>query len=309
MDYKQKLIIKTAKLYYLEGLNLNDISKKLQISPATISRYLKKALESNIVEIKINDIKDENYELEKLLELKYSIRECYIVTYFKNEIKMYKEAAGYLINIFERLLKDDDYLGVSWGRTDKGIIDCMDRVKIKNNIKLVPIIGSMGDVELGINTNSISRKLADKIDGTSYVINSPAFLDTKKIHDAIIKNGNVQRIIELWKKINTAVMGVGNLSTNSTIYKLKIQSKEELDYLKSLGVIGEINLNYINIKGNLVPNEINERLIRMPLEMLKKVKNLILINLTESKSNVLKTVLSQGMVDVLLIDEKTARCL
>ena len=49
---QDKLLSKIARLYYLEDMNQDEIAQKFHINRVRVSRYLKKARERDLVEIK-----------------------------------------------------------------------------------------------------------------------------------------------------------------------------------------------------------------------------------------------------------------
>ena len=51
--YQEKLIAKTANLYYVKNLNQKQISNVLHISQATVSRLLDKAIKNKIVKVSV----------------------------------------------------------------------------------------------------------------------------------------------------------------------------------------------------------------------------------------------------------------
>jgi DNA-binding transcriptional regulator LsrR (DeoR family) len=301
-----RLITKIAKLYYLDNLNQAKISKKLNISTSAVSRSLRKAVESKIVDIRIISSFDNECDIERKLEEKYHIRECVVVSAVKKPESICREMATVMRNVLERVIEEGDHIGVSWGETDKLLVENL-QFRKRINVKVVPIIGGLGEFETGVNTNSIARTLAERIGGSSYLINSPAVLDSREIREIIEKDSNTSRIKQLWERLTTVIVGAGDLSEESSAHKYSILRDDELDYLKSLGVVGEVNLNYINSLGESVANKIDQRLLRMSLSSLKKIKNLILVAFGRRKVRVIMGALRGGFVDVLITDEMTAR--
>ncbi len=73
-----KLLSKIARLYYLEDMNQSEIAERFNINRVKVSRYLKKARERNIVDIKINYPRESYHELEREIESRYNLKECII---------------------------------------------------------------------------------------------------------------------------------------------------------------------------------------------------------------------------------------
>ncbi|MHB8280331.1 MAG: sugar-binding domain-containing protein [Candidatus Humimicrobiaceae bacterium] len=148
-----------------------DIAKKLSISRVAVSRLLSRAKAQKIIEIKINKLKGDYQDLELEIEENFKINECVVVPSYDNDLNIFKEIADSLSNILDRMVVNNDYVGVSWG-TSLGIISEYLTVEKKENIKVIPIIGGLGGIDKGINSNTIAKNFADSFGGISYVISS-----------------------------------------------------------------------------------------------------------------------------------------
>lgn len=303
---KKKLISKISRLYYISNLTQQEIANKLNLSRTKVSRYLDMARKERIVEIKINSLHESYEELEHAVEEKYKIKECAVVPSCESKEETLKEIAKELSNIFERILKDGDYLGIGWGTSLKGIADYLD-VSRKISIKVIPIIGGLGKVGTGVHTNSVARAVADKIGGISYMINAPAVLDSKKAREVIENESNTREIINMADQINAAMVGMGDISSESTLVKTGNFSAEEFNYLSSLGVVGDVNLIFINEDGEHIKSKIDDRIIRISANKIKKIKNKIGVGFGDKKVKVIEGALKGKFINILLTDEDTAK--
>ena len=74
IDEKRDLLIKVAKLYYVEGRSQEEIAQEVHVSRPTVSRLLKTSISSGIVQIRIDDISSFGIELAKRIEDRFGIR-------------------------------------------------------------------------------------------------------------------------------------------------------------------------------------------------------------------------------------------
>jgi len=304
---QDKLLSKIARLYYLEDMSQDKIAEKFNINRVRVSRYLKKARERDLVEIKIK-APAENYQvLERGIENTYGIRECIVVPDHDNAKDILRDMASALSNVFERTLKDGDYLGVNWGLTLKGVSQYLQPSR-KINIKVVPMIGGIGTIETGIHTNSIAKSFADVFGGISYVINAPAILGNKRAKHVLMEESNTRELFELFKRLSIAVFSFSDLGPEASYVKYGSISEEELQYLESLGIVGDINLDFVNAHGEHVPNSISDRVIALPVSEIKRIRNIIGIAYGKRKGEITRAVLRGGILDVLIIDKNLADC-
>jgi DNA-binding transcriptional regulator LsrR (DeoR family) len=302
---REKLLPKIARLYYLEDMNQDEIAKKFNINRVRVSRYLKKARESNIVEIKIHSSKESYQDLEHSIENKYSLKECIVIPSHEEPEEILSSMATALTSILERILKNGDTIGVNWGLTLKGVVGFMHSTK-KIKIKVVPIVGGMGRIETGIHTNSIAKNLADVFSGISYIINAPAILDSKETKDVLLRDSNTKQIFELLKDLDCVVFSFSDLGPESSYAIYSFINPEEREYLKELGIVGDVNLDFINKKGEHVSNKINDRVITLPLSKIKKIRNVIGIAFGSRKAEITKAVLQGSIIDIIIIDKDLA---
>lgn len=305
IESNRKFLYKISRLYYFDNLTQEEISKKLGISRSKVSRFLDKARAEKIVEIKLN-YPDENFdETESLIEKRFGIKECIIVPSFDSEEEIFKNMAEALSLLLQRILKNGDYVGINWGNTLKEVIARL-YIPRKININVVPMMGGLGRIDTGMQTNLIASNLAERFGGISYQIHFPAFLDSKNLKKMISDDSNVREIFDLSEKINTAVLGMSATSENSTLIRMGIFTIKDMAYLKSLGIVGDINLNWVNSKGNFVPNDIFDRTLNIPFGKLKKIRNVIGVAFGSHKVKIIKALLSSRLVNIFITDHNTA---
>lgn len=73
------LLAKTARLYYEWGLSQSEIAAQLDLSQATVSHLLKRALDQKIVQISITLPSGFHADPEDELQMKYNFKEAIVV--------------------------------------------------------------------------------------------------------------------------------------------------------------------------------------------------------------------------------------
>jgi DNA-binding transcriptional regulator LsrR (DeoR family) len=304
----EKLLPKIAHLYYLEDMSQEKIAEKFNINRVRVSRYLKKAREMNIVEIKVNYSKESYQELERLIEKRYGLKECIIIPSHDNDQGIARELAASLSNALQRIVKSGDSIGVNWGLTLKEVIAFMDSPK-PLDVKVVPMCGGLGRIERGINTNSIAKSLADVYGGISYVINAPAILDSKETKEVLLEDSNTKEIFELLKGLKCAVFSFSDLGPESSYVKYGLISREEIEYLRGRGIVGDVNLDFLDSRGVHVPNTLYDRVIALPISEIMKIQNVVGIAYGLRKAKIAKAALNGNIFDILIIDLELAEAI
>ena len=127
-------MVKIAKMYYQQGLTQTEIAKRLRLSRPTISRMMQEALQQGIVRIEIADIPGDQSELTQELQSKYDLFEVIVVdvncpmTYEGVSDVLGIAAADY----FQRVVKDGDVIGLTWGSALASMVRNLDQEKKPN---------------------------------------------------------------------------------------------------------------------------------------------------------------------------------
>jgi DNA-binding transcriptional regulator LsrR (DeoR family) len=118
-----------------------------------------------------------------------------------------------------------------------------------------------------------------------------------------MRDSNTKEIFELLRHLDSAVFSFSDIGPESSYSKYEFIRIEELSYLKGLGIVGDVNLNFIDRYGVLVSNRINDRVIALPLSEIGKIRNVIGIAFGSRKIDITRAVLHSGIVDILIIDK------
>ena len=303
---KKDIIFKILKYYYNDNLTQVEIAPKLNITRVAVSRYLSKAKKAGLIEFKIkypaNFTMDKYDKIEIELKKAFNLKECIIVPSHDNPMETLQELSYRLVELFDKIVSNNTFLGVGWGATLEKIANLME-IDEKKKIKVIPLIGGYGRLFDDGHSNNIAKLISEKFNGTCYVVNIPALLDTKEIKESIEKDSAAIEIFKLAKRVEVAILCMGDLTTESSLYKTEQLNLEDLDYLTGLGVAGDINYIFIDKEGNFVPNEISQRLTNIfPLELMKSTKNVIGIAIGARKAKIIRAVLKGNLINTLLTD-------
>ena len=300
-----KLLPKIAHLYYLEDMNQDQIAERLNLNRVRVSRYLKKAREKKIVEIRINHAGESHHELERSLERRWGLKECVVIPDRESREETYGEIAESLTGLLLRTLKPGDSVGVNWGHTLKEVVALM-RTSSRLQVKVVPMVGGLGMIERGIHTNSVARGLADVLGGVSYVINAPAILDSRQTRQVLMGDSNTREIFNLLEELDCAVFSFSDLGPASSHVTYGVFSDRDMRYLRGLGVVGDVNLNFLDARGRPVPNRIGERVIALSVDGIRRIPTRIGVACGGRKTEVARAVLRGGIANMLIVDREIA---
>jgi DNA-binding transcriptional regulator LsrR (DeoR family) len=298
-------LVEICRLYYDDRLTQAQIAKKLNISRPTVSKLITEAREKGIVKIEIKSTLEGNSSLlEQLIET-FKLQGGLIVPTSSNDENLnakltLSQGAVYL----EGLLDTMKNVGLGWGYSMGGLIDALNPQAPKENIDraVCPIIGSAANAIRWYQTNELTRIFAEKTGFKPYFLHAPAFPlsgDNKKHFENTFE---FQEISNLWTELDTVILSIGTYpSVPDQATAARFGNK-----LRERKAVGMITAYYFDIEGNIIESE-NDIVIRLPLEILRKVKRVIAISGGEKKVSSTRGALMTGIVTHLITDEITAR--
>ena len=302
----RQLLYKVCKMYYVDNFTQKVIGDRLGVSRMKVARVLYEARQQGLVEIKLHFDSIGRAELGRELERTFAARECAVVSTYENTEQMLSEMSVAVADILDRSLADGMIVGVSWGTTLEGMAKYL-KPRKKYEVKIVPIVGAVGLEGSGSYTNYVTRSFSEKLGGPNYTINVPAVVNSKAEKEVMENVGSTRQIIDLASRAEVLLVGLSDASIGSSLGRTGNFRQEETDYLKGLGVIGNVSLVFINARGEHVDNRVEQRIVRiLEPEKMRAVPVKIGIAFGKPKVGVIAAALRGGWITHLVTDEETA---
>ena len=175
-------------------------------------------------------------------------------------------AAGYLV----RALQPHSTVGFAWGSTLRHMAMALTPQRFPD-VQLVQIIGGLGQPEAEVHATELCRSVSRSLGCRLTLLPVPGIVADQRTRQALLSDVHVQRAVEACDHLDLAVVGVGAPTPDSvTMRDGSIISQAELDDLLGKGAVGDIALRYFDVEGRGVESEINDRIIGITLEQLKR---------------------------------------
>lgn len=306
-DYYIKL--KVAVYYYEKGLTQQEIADKMHLSRPTISKLLKEAREENIVSIKINDpnAKKRLIDLEYEVIKRFEIGNAFIFEY-NNEsdeelkVKLGTVAASY----FSELIRNNLKIGLVGSYSIKHMIDHLEKDRGIYNVEVVALTGGSQNFPPGASANVLCNKLVNKYNGIDYHLYTPLLVDTEEIKNMLLGNREVKAVLSKAKNLDVILLPIGHRpDEDSNLYKSGYYSEEEIKEIEEKGAVGDIAGRFIRADGSICKLSVNERVIGINLEDIKKTKEVIGIAGGYKKVEAILGALKGGYIKTLIADSNT----
>lgn len=303
-----RLITKIAVLYHEEGMGQADISKKLNLSQARVSRYLKAAEGEGIVRTTVVQPYGIYVGLEKALEQKFKLQEVVVVENIEGAslvASLGSAAATYL----ETTLVASDHVGISsWSTTLLATVEAMRSRPRKVVNEVVQLIGGVGSPQAQIQASRLTSHLAELTSATPFYMAAPGVASSKEVKKAFLSDPAVRATIEAWGRVTTLLVGVGTFPASPLLAASgNALEKSEEQQLAKAGAVGEICLRYFNGEGNVMSPEIEERVISMDAKTMKQIPRRIGVAGGAKKLAAIRAAVEGGWINVLITDSEIAR--
>lgn len=306
-DDIQKLV-EIAKLYYIEHMTQDKISKIFSMSRSAISVCLTEAKKMGIVNIQVLDPSENNQELGKIMEDTFGLRKCIVVpnaTYSQEVLTriVTSQAVRYAVD----LMKDHSCIGISWGTACYEFMHSFPKDSNLCDITVVPLIGISPLLTREYQLNESVRMFADKLRGNPIFIYSPGIVQDVSDKQRVLESSYMKPILERWDNMDMAVVGIGTTQGRSELRQYDCEGlsvHEEIMENRDIPV-GDVCGRLFNIDGKFVEEEYNSKLIGVDEQMLRKVGNVMAIAAGPSKCVPIIGALRTGLIHYLATDENT----
>ncbi len=301
MDLRYKI----ARLYYIENLTQQEIANRFNISRIKVHRHLSKVREEGIVEIKIIEPKENYSKNEIAIEKYFNLKECLIVPSLETANDIKASIGKELSKLLNRDLKNNTMIGVGWGGTIRGVIDNLSLEK-KDGITIIPMIGGLSHSKEKIQANTIVSILAKKTGGDAFVLNCPAFVNSKKSRDLFLTQQSIKEIIAKFSSVSIAIVSIGAVHPEMPTRAMNIISLREYNLLKKQEIIGDVNANFFDKDGESKSIKLQDRIINAKINDLQKINNVIGVAFGSEKIKPITAALKKGLINTLITDKNTS---
>lgn len=299
-----RLLIKVARLHYVEGQRQRTIAADLGLSPSRVSTLIRQARESGLVEIRVHDPNASLSELEDRVQEKYDLTDVVAVPGpFPDGMSVINKLGFRAALYVQRLVRQGDIVGISGGRTLYSMATS-GAFNVAPGPLLVPVSGGVNAAEFHYTANGVAALMARALSGTYRQVPFPAFVDSPLTRNAILQDSSAREPFELAKQAELVIVGIGTL--DAPVLTLPHIERADIDELRRLGARSEIAGHFLNHQGELCAPRFGERLVALDFEFLRRTPRLIVVAGGDGKEVAIRAALLSGAVNVLITDEFTA---
>jgi len=306
---RQRLLVKIARLYYEDGLTQEQIGRRFGLSRIKISRLLRRAREEGIVRIAVLPPDGSNADLERELEAAYGLDEAVVVSSSAGDPTTIARGLGpAAAACLSRSVLGREVLTLSWGTTLLSVVDALSPLRC-SGLKVVQMLGGLGQPEADVYGADLVLRVAQALDARPRLVPAPGIVSSAMVRDALLADPQISDALALASRADVALVGIGRPSPESVVIQSGILSQADLADLEACGAVGDIALRFYDRHGQAVSHEINDRIIGIDLDQLRRIPRVIGVAGGGSKLEVVRAALRGRLVHVLVTDERLATLL
>lgn len=304
-----RLMTKVARMYYGLRLKQTQIADQLDISQATISRLLKRALDEQIIRINISIPTGIHSDIESELEQIYGLKEAIVVDGVLDDDQILRDIGAAAAYYLEQTIKPNEVIGLSsWSKTLMAMVDAMNPLPHQDSTQVVQILGGVGNPAVERHAIHLIRRMAVLVHGEAFILAAPGVVGSAETRQLYLQDQFVIAAVAKFPKITLGLVGIGSVDPSDMLASSgNVFSVQELDELRQMGAVGDICLRYFDANGKPIETPMNERVIGMELEQLRRIKRCVAVAGGKRKVNAIRGAMRGNYINVLITDINTAK--
>ncbi len=314
----QRLLVKTARLYYENGLNQNEIGERLGLSRQKVQRILREAHDLAVVQITVKPLIGVFSDLERGLEERFGLAEAIVVEtttsgHPESQATIAREVGAGAAEFLIRVIRPHDKIVVSVGNSLLGMINAMPHAPHLDatDLRVIQGLGGLGNPTHDSYATQLTTRLAQMLKAEAVLLGAPAVAGTREARDSFLGDPHIARTLELARKADMIFVGIGAARSNSVVVQefWKVIHPSAVDELHARGAAGSLNLHYFDASGKAFDSEFDELIIGLSLNEIKRIRRVVGVAGGVSKREAIRAALLGKLVNVLVTDHLTAQYL
>lgn len=306
---REETLLAASSMYYLQDIKMETIANRLHMSRSSVSRLLKQARASGLVEITLRPTPTKALGVGHRISEQFGV-ETYVVpvTDAATVEERLEQVAMATARIVSSLFDSDMILGVAWGTTLAAIANQLSKKPTRGS-SVVQLNGAANNRTSGVEyAGDLISRFADAFDARIHLFPVPAFFDYAETRRAMWRERSVARVLAVQQRVDIALFSIGAVggAVPSHVYSAGYLEPEDIQTLEAEGVVGDVCTVFLRADGTYEDLSLNERATGPTPAELRRVPRRVCAVAGDGKVVGLLAALRAGVVTHLVLDEQTA---
>jgi deoxyribonucleoside regulator len=293
------LLVRAARLYYELGETQEQVAERLGVTRAHVSKLLKRARATGVVEIRIVDEVDQGAAVGEALRERFGLHAVHLAPSGDGTTDVTRRRVGRLAaRVLASAVRAGMVVGIGDGSAISATADGLEPSGSPVDATIVPLCGGYWHSAAG---REPFRRIADALGAGIHGLLAPGLLDDAQTRDALRAHAGVRAVAELWDSLDVALFGIGGPAwSEATIGPSAFRE------LEAGGAVGEVLIAPYDGDGRFVGDELRTRTIAFDARQLSRVPVTIGVAEGQAKVGPILGALRAGVAKVLVTDVRTA---
>jgi DNA-binding transcriptional regulator LsrR (DeoR family) len=292
-------LVEASRLYYELGETQGQIAEHLGVTRPQVSRLLKQARAEGVVEIRIIDRVTEDAPAGEALRARFGLRAVHLAPSLSGPEDLTRRSIARLAaQVLRSEIRDGTVVGLGDGASMSATADAIADAPAPIAATIVPLCGGYW---FAGPTREPFRRIADALGAGIQGLLVPGLVDDAATKRALVAHAGVRRILELWDRLDVAIVGIGARSWTDATFGGPVSRA-----LDEAGAVGEILIAPFDLRGRFVGGRLRERVIAYDARELGRIPMAIGVAGGPSKVRPVLGALRAGVLNALVTDVRTA---
>lgn len=306
---REEALLAAASMYYLQDVKMETIANRLHMSRSSVSRMLKQARASGLVEITLRPTPTRAPGVGQYISSQFGVEAFVIpVTDSATVVERLEQVAMATARLVTGWFDSDMMLGVAWGTTVATVALHLTKKPTRGSA-IVQLNGAANTRTSGVEyAAELISRFGDAFDARVHLFPVPAFFDYAETRQAMWRERSVARVLDMQRRADIALFSVGAIAGEvpSHVYSSGYLDQDDIELLETEGVVGDVSTVFLRADGTYDDLSLNQRATGPTPYELRRVPRRVCAVAGDTKVVPLMAALRAGVITHLVIDEQTA---
>ena len=196
----------------------------------------------------------------------------------------------------------------SWSRTLRDTVRLLDPTGGRSARFVVELLGEIGSPVVQHEAADVIRQLARITGAQPRFLRVPGVTASAVVRATLLDHDvHAQETLAQHDELDEALVGIGACTMDVQLAPGDSSfAREQFDYVRALGAVGEVNLRFIDTEGKAIASDLDDVVIGVTLEQLRRRPRRIAVAGGPGKYDAIRGSLRGGWVNSLVTDVRTA---
>ncbi len=304
------LMARAARLHYEFDLTHQEVATTLGLSRVKVTRLLKKARQSGLVQITVFTDLSLFMTLEEQLCSRFGLARAVVVpdcvSHERGPLSTVARGGAMFLN---QIVSDDVAIAVGLSRTIAEIPRWLGAVS-PARVHFVSLVGASRAGGGGARSPYLATDaLATAYSGTAEHLHAPVIVRSRSMAEELVLEPSVAEPLARAAGADAAFVGIGGIEDRVDLGWAADVPGSEWKELIAAGMVGDIAGRFFDREGKLIDHEINHRVIGLTLDQFAAIPTRVIVAAGRPKVEPLLAAMLRGLPNVLITDASTAEAL